>query len=377
MEGEQTERRVRNEVGSQRARRAWAPWLRSLFTASAPAACAIAAGLAIAGLLALSLGVSPFEFYALLFEGTLGSGFGVGQVLFRATPLVFTGLAVAFAFQAKLFNIGAEGQMALGALAMAVVASAIPAPAPVGVALALLAGGVMGALYGVIPGWLKARTGSHEVIVTLLLNFVALALVNLALVRGLALPETVRTADIHAGARLLRLEEWIPALRGSPVSLAFPIGVAAAVLLAIWSARSVTGFSLRVLGDGPARARYAGLSVPRLIIFAMTLSGALAGLAGAGFVLGYKGYFEEGLTGGAGFQGIGVALLARNRPLWIVPSALFFGLLSFGGFVVNRLVPRELMDVLQAVILLLFILFDRAFERRRSAKPVLPMGEEA
>jgi simple sugar transport system permease protein len=215
---------------------------------------------------------------------------------------------------------------------------------------------------------LKARTGSHEVIVTLLLNFVAFALVNYTVVHHLALPETVRTADVAEGARLLRIDSWIPAFRGSPVSAALLIGIVIALLVDVWLGRSSAGFSLRVLGEGVRPARYVGLPVERGVMLAMTVSGALAGLAGSAFILGFKHYFEEGLTSGAGFLGIGVALLARNRPLWIVPSALFFGALSFGGFVMNRLVPRELLDVLQAVILILFILFDRAFAGREASR---------
>jgi general nucleoside transport system permease protein len=285
-------------------------------------------------------------------------------VLYRATPLLFTGLSVAFAFRAGLFNIGAEGQMAVGALAMAWAGAILDWPPVLGVIVALGAGAVGGGIWGAIPGFLKAKTGSHEVIVTLLLNFVAFALVNYALVQGLALPETVRTAEIAEGARLVRLESWAPVFRGSPVSLSLFIAVALALLLQLWLRRSSAGFSLQVLGEGLPIARYAGLSVERGVAFAMIGSGALAGLAGCAFVLGFKHYFEEGLTSGAGFLGIGVALLARNRPLWIIPSALFFGMLSFGGFVMNRLVPRELIDVLQAVILLLFILFDRALMTR-------------
>ncbi|MCA9729666.1 MAG: ABC transporter permease [Candidatus Eisenbacteria bacterium] len=335
-------------------------WVRELL----PGLLAIIVGLALAGLLSALLGVAPTRFYALLFTGTLGSGFGIGQVLYRATPLIFTGLSVAFAFRAGLFNIGAEGQMAVGALAMAWAGALLPWPPFVGAVVALSAGAVGGALWGAIPGVLKARTGSHEVIVTLLLNFVAFALVNYVLVQALALPETVRTQEVAEAARLVRLDAWLPALRGSPVSLALFLGIAGAIFLEIWIGRSTAGFSLQVLGEGLRPARYAGLSVERGLTLAMTGAGALAGLAGAGFVLGFKHYFEEGLTSGAGFLGIGVALLARNRPVWILPSALFFGMLSYGGFVVNRLVPRELLDVLQAIILLLFILFDRAIAAR-------------
>ena len=321
-------------------------------------------GLAFAGVIAQVLGVAPGRFYAALFADTLGSTYGVSQVLFRATPLIFTGLAVALAFQGRLFNIGAEGQMVVGALVMAWAGYALPdMPFPLGAIFALAFGALGGAIWGAIPGILRAKTGSHEVIVTILLNFVAFALVNYALVSGLALPETVRTQEIHPGAQLPRLSETFEAFRGSPLNGAFVVAVVAAIVLHFWLRDSRPGFSLRILGEGSRQAQYAGLSVDRLIILAMALSGALAGLAGSSFVLGYKRYFEEGFSGGAGFLGIAVALLARNRPLAVIPSALFFGLLSYGGLVVNRLVPRELLDVVQAVILLAFIVLDQQLRR--------------
>lgn len=337
---------------------AW--WRHRFVRAVAPAVLAIAGGLLLGGVFALALGVSPFVFYAELVRGTVGSTFGWGQVLFRATPLVFTGLSVAFAFQARLFNIGAEGQMLLGGLVLGVVGAwgALP-PAPFGALLALLAAAAAGAVWGAIPGLLKARTGSHEVIVTILLNFVAFALVNYALTAGLALPETVRTAEVVPAARLGRLSDWMPGFQGAPVNSALFLAFGVALLLQLWLRLSPHGLSLQLLGEGPGAVRYAGLPVGGLTVLALGGAGALAGLGGASFVLGFKHYFEEGFTGGAGFLGIAVALLARSRPFYVLPSAVFFGALSYGGFVVNRLVPRELLDVVQAVILLLFIVLDR------------------
>lgn len=346
-------------------------WVHQAIQSFGPVALSIGIGLLFAGVIAQILGVAPLRFYEALFADTLGSLYGVSQVLFRATPLIFTGLAVALAFQARLFNIGAEGQMVVGGLTMAWAGYALPAmPFPLGAILALAFGALGGGLWGAIPGVLRAKTGSHEVIVTILLNFVAFALVNYALVSGLALPETVRTMEIHPGAQLPRVSEfgWVDGLRGSPLNAAFLVAIAAAVVLHYWLRNSRPGFSLRILGEGSRQAQYAGLSVDRLIILAMSLSGALAGIAGASFVLGYKRYFEEGFTGGTGFLGIAVALLARNRPLAVIPSALFFGLLSYGGLVVNRLVPRELLGVVQALILLAFIVLDQRF-RRLSDRP--------
>lgn len=338
---------------------------RNAFILSAgPVVLSVGLGLLLAAVAVRALGASPSEFYSRLFAGTLGSAYGFSQVLFKATPLLFTGLAVATAFRARLFNIGAEGQMVVGGFAMAWVGFAgPPLSAPLGLLLALAAGALAGAAWGAIPGLIRARTGGSEVIVTIMLNFIAVALVNWLLVTRFALPETVRTAEVHAGAWLPRFSDHVEALRGSPLNGALGLGILLAAVLHVVLGRTVFGFSLRVLGEGATQARYAGLPVGRLIVQTMILSGALAGLAGSSFILGYKRYYEGDFSSGAGFTGIAVALLARNRPLLLIPSAIFFGVLSYGGLVVNNIVPRELLEVLQAVILILFIVFDRLLQR--------------
>ncbi len=346
----------------------------ALVVSAGPVVLSVGLGLIFAALAVRGLGASPAEFYQRLFAGTLGSAYGFSQVLFKATPLLFTGLAVATAFRARLFNIGAEGQMVAGGFAMAWAGFAGPdLPVPLGLLLALAAGAAAGAAWGAIPGLIRARTGGSEVIVTIMLNFIAVALVNWLLVSRYALPETVRTAEVHAGAWLPRFSDSIGALRGSPLNGALILGILLAVVLHVILGRTVFGFSLRVLGEGATQARYAGLPVGQLIVRAMLLSGAVAGLAGSSFILGYKRYYEGDFSAGAGFTGIAVALLARNRPLLIIPSAVFFGVLSYGGLVVNSIVPRELLEVLQALILILFIVFDRLFQRR----PLLPRRTRA
>jgi general nucleoside transport system permease protein len=341
-----------------------APVILRLGRSSGPVILAVGIGLALAGAAVRVLGASPAEFFRLLFSGTLGSRYGLSQVLFKATPLLFTGLAVAVAFQARLFNIGAEGQMVVGGFAMAWVGIAAPAlPFPLGAALALAAGAAAGAVWGAVPGLLKARTGGSEVIVTIMLNFIAVALVSYLLVHRYALPETTHTRELHPGTWLPRFSDRISWLAGSPLNSALLLGIALAALLHFVLAETPFGFSLRVLGEGATQARYAGLPVGRLTALAMIFSGAIAGLAGSSFILGYKRYYEGDFSAGAGFTGIAVALLARNRPLAVIPSAFFFGLLAYGGLVVNPIVPRELLDVLQAIILLLFIVLDRWFGR--------------
>ncbi len=317
-----------------------------------PVACAVAAAVLLGAALAAILGVSP----GLLLR-TLAERFGPyawGQVLFRATFLIFTGLSVSIAFQAGLFNIGAEGQAVAGSLACAVAGSALAgAPGALVVAGATLAALAGGAAWGWLPGWLKARFGAHEVIVTIMLNFIALAGSNFLMTRGLALPETVRTAEVRGA--LPRLETWLPALQGSAANASLLLALLAAGAVFALLHHHAAGLALRAVGRGLAQARTAGIDPGRRIILAFTLAGGLAGLVGTNFVLGYKHYYEDGFTGGIGFVGIAVALIARNEPLAVVPAALLFGLLSEAGLVVNTLLPRELVDVLTGAILLVFI----------------------
>lgn len=316
-------------------------------------------GLAAGALIALLLGASPLRFLSLLVGETLTTGYGLGQVLFRSTALIFTGLAVALPFRAGLFNIGAEGQMAMGGFAMTWVGIGLSGIAgPWLWICCIAAAAVAGGAWGGIAGFLKARTGAHEVIVTILLNFIAAALLNYLLSAHYALPETVRTAAVGDGAWMARLSEWIGWIHGSGLSTAFPFAIAVAVACDLLLFRTAVGFSWRILAGGAKRARYARLRPGRLTWTSMALGGALAGVGSCSYILGYKRYFEEGFTGGVGYIGIAVALLARNRPAAVPAAAFLFGLLAQGGLAVNQIVPREFVDLLIAVILIVFIILD-------------------
>lgn len=340
-------------------------WLRQ---AVAPLASVLAA-LVVGGVFIAAVGQDPLTVYGAMVSGVFGTAYGWGQVLFKATPLVFTGLAVAVGFRAGLFNIGAEGQAYLSAFAMGAIGGwlAPSLPAPVATSLVILVGVAVGGLYGAIPGFLKARFGAHEVINTIMLNFVAFALVNYW-GHAAYVPETVHTAGLPPAVMLPRLDVWLPFFRGSPVnvSLILAAAVAAAVGYLMW--RTPFGYDLRAVGHNAPAAEYGGVRVPAMWIKSMALSGALAGLVGANFVLGYKGYFESGFTTGVGFLGIAVALLGRTHPLGVIIAALFFGALSHGGLVINTLVPKELVEILQAIVILMTIvsyaLLDRYLRRR-------------
>lgn len=317
-------------------------------------AMALLLAMAAGHLLILAYGASPRQVFGVLLEGTWGNAYGIGQVLFKATPLILTGLAVALPFRAGLFNIGAEGQVVLGALATAVLGWALPAatPALIAVPLCAVAGFTAGALWGGLPGALKARFGAHEVISTIMLNFVALALVNYLVARHLHVPETLHTPAIIEAARMTRLSVWFSALHGSAVSTALLAALAAAGGCWWFLFHTPLGYELRVQGHSAPAARAAGISSLRASVLALALGGGLAGLVGMGAVQGHKYYFEEGFSGGIGFMGIAVALLGRNHPVGVVLAALLFGTLSQGGLVINPLVPKEIVEILQGVIIL-------------------------
>jgi len=327
---------------------------------------AVLAALAAGAVFIAGIGEKPLEIYALLFREALGTGYGLGQTLFRATPLLFTGLAVALGFRAGLFNIGVEGQMVLGGFAAALVGAYVPLPGVAPALAAVLAAALAGGLWGAVPGALKARFGAHEVINTIMLNFIAFSIVSFA---GHSLFETatVRTREIARGAQLPRLEALLPALHGSPVNLSLVLALLLALATGVLLFRTRLGYELRAVGLNAPAAEYGGISIGRAQALAMALSGALAGVGGTNFVLGYKHYFELGFSGGAGFIGIAVALLGRNHPLGVIVASLFFGALSYGGLVVNQRVPRELVEVLEALVILFAIsarpLLERAARR--------------
>ncbi len=310
---------------------------------------ALLVAMAAGSLLILAFGQSPAQVYGTLLARTWGDSYGLGQVLFKATPLVFTGLAVALAFRVGLFNIGAEGQMIVGAFATGLVGAWLPGGTPwvVAIPLAIAAGVVAGGALGAIPGYLRARFGAHEVINTIMLNFIAGAMVLWAGRTWFFVAESTHTATVIDSVRIPSL-----GMSGSAANLSFLLALVAAAGVWYFLERTRRGHEWRAIGASPLAAETAGIRIGRSITWAMAASGALAGAVGANFVLGYKHYFEEGIGRGMGFMGIAVALLGRNHPVGIVAAALLFGTLSQGGFAVNELVPKELVDVLQAVVIL-------------------------
>jgi general nucleoside transport system permease protein len=349
-------------AASMIASRGARPRLASAARAAASPLAVILA-LLVGAVFIAAVGADPIAVYGLMLQQCLGTGYGLGQTLAKSTPLIFTGLAVALGFRAGLFNIGVEGQLYLGGFAAAIAGVALGGlPAPILLPIALLSAAAAGAVWGAIPGVLKARFGAHEVINTIMMNFIAFALVAF-FGRTVFQPATVRTAEIGAGAVLPRLDAWFGALRGSPANAALVIGLAAAAIVYVLLFRTRLGYEIRAVGLNPGAAEFGGISIGRTQVLAMALSGALAGLGGTSFVLGHKHWFEQGFSGGAGFLGIAVALIGRNHPLGVVIAALFFGTLSYGGLVIAQSVPRELVDMLQALVILFAIALQQILER--------------
>ena len=347
---------------SQPPARNRSPKTPALLVALSPLA-AIVVALAIGGVFIAAIGQNPLEIYAVMLHESLATGYGLGQTLFRATPLMFTGLAVALGFRAGMFNIGTEGQLYLGGFAAAMVGATLAGwPSWLLLPLAMLAAAAAGTAWGAIPGVLKARFGSHEVINTIMLNFISFALVAW-FGRSVYQTATVRTAEIGAGAIIPRLGDLLPAFKGTPANLSIVVALAMAAATGVLLFRTRRGYELRAVGLNAPAAEYGGISVGGAQIVAMALSGALAGLGGINFVLGYKHFFEQGFSAGAGFLGIAVALIGRNHPAGVIIAALFFGALSYAGLVINERVPRELVDILQGLVILSAIATQQVLER--------------
>lgn len=318
-----------------------------------PPIVALLIALLVGDLLILSFGQSPGAVYRELLYGTWGNAYGFGQVLYKATTLAFTGLSVALALRAGLFNIGAESQLAAGGFAAALVGLALPAGLPSLLVLPLyvLAAALAGGVVGGIPGVLKARFGAHEVITTIMLNFIVLALLNYLISTRFKVQDTLHTPELASGV-LPRLSDLWSGFHGSAANVV--ILLALLVVAAAWwfLFRMRAGFELRAVGLQPHAAEYGGVNVESVWWRAMVLSGAVAGIGGLNYVLGYKHYYEEGFSAGAGFLGIAVALVGRSHPVGIVIAAILFATLSQGGLAVNALVPKQMVDVLQAVVII-------------------------
>ncbi|MFD1744598.1 ABC transporter permease [Rhizobium helianthi] len=317
----------------------------------------------ISGVVVWWIGENPIEALRLLVEGALGRGDAIGFTLFYTTSFIFTGLSVAVAFHAGLFNIGSEGQAYIGGLGAALVALSLDHYVPwyVTMPFAVIGAAVFGAGWAFIPAWLQAKRGSHVVITTIMFNFIAAALmvyllVNVFIVPGKMAPET-RT--FLPGGQLPKLD-WLMALFGAklgpaPFNVSFIIALVMCFLvwLLIW--RTKLGYEMRTLGISPSAAVYAGIPYSRTVIIAMLISGGLAGMMALNPVMGASARLQVEFVGGAGFVGIAVSLMGRSHPVGIIFAALLFGILYQGGADLSFEMPnitREMIVVIQGLVIL-------------------------
>jgi general nucleoside transport system permease protein len=296
----------------------------------------------------------PFAAYRALFEGAFAGIDPIVNTVRAATPLVLGGLAVGLAFKAGLFNIGAQGQFLLGALGSVTVGVALNQASPfIAIPAALLAGALAGAAWGFIPGFLKAISGAHEVVTTIMLNYIAVAVIAWAVSGPLDQPGSPSPITAQVGNAAL------PVIIGRNGHLGALVAVAAVLAVGWLLFRTTRGFEIRAVGANPDAARYAGMQPRLIIVVTMSLAGVLAGLSGASVVLGVTHYMTASFGTTVGFDSIAVALLGRSSPIGIVFAALLFGAMRAGAPLMQiqtqSLIPAELVDVLQATILLFLV----------------------
>ena len=311
--------------------------------------------------------------YQALIKGAFGSPGAVADVLARSTPLIFTGLSVALAFRAGLFNVGAEGQLLIGAMAAVAVGLVEGIPPGLHLLLALAAAAVAGALWGALPAFLKARFRAHEVITTIMLNYVAALLTGYLANYTLHPPDELlpATARVAEGAQVPRL------LAGSQLSAMLFIALGCAALFSVLLRRAVLGYEIRAVGLNARAAEAAGISQARAWVAAMALAGAAAGLGGAGEALAVHRRFIEGFSPGFGFDGIAVALIGGASPLGAVPAAFVLGAIRSGAVAMDRTtdIPADFVVVIQGLVLVFLSvpgLLRLAVERYGRGGPAAP-----
>jgi simple sugar transport system permease protein len=358
----------------------FANWVDSLLVPLLAVVTAVVVG----GLVILAVGGNPFAAYIGLFQGAFGTPKAISETAVWATPYIFAGLAVALAFKGGLFNIGAEGQLALGAVIASLVGYALPdwlgfdLPAIIHVPLAIGLGALGGALWASIPGALKAYTGGHEVINTIMMNYIALNMTSYLLNGPMKDPNPqnviARTPEIAVTARIP------PLFDGFRVHWGFVLALLAAWLVWFLLWKTTLGFEIRTVGANPDAAKYAGINVKRTIILTMAFSGFLAGMAGTIEVTGLNYRHELGFSIGYGFDAIAIALLGKTHPLGVVLASILFGAMRNGATRMQFLtqIPVDVISVIQALILL-FVAADAIIRyvyriRSRGERVVLTRG---
>jgi len=312
----------------------------------------IALAFIIVGFIVAVIGVNPLHALRLLVVGALGSSESIGYTLYYTTNFIFTGLAVAVAFHAGLFNIGGEGQAYIGGLGcgLAILAFDRYLPAWAMIPLAIAGAALFGAAWAAVPAWLQAWRGSHIVITTIMFNFVAAALMVYLMVNVLIAP-----GSMTPQSRNFEPSSFLPAMQGSALNLSLALALAACVGVWVFLWHTPWGYALRTMGHNPEAAVYAGTNLRHMTMLAMCISGGLAGFVGVNELMGVHHRIVLDFPAGYGFAGIAVSLMGRNHPLGIVMAALLFGALQQGGAELAFEIPtitREMVVVIQGLVIL-------------------------
>jgi ABC-type uncharacterized transport system, permease component len=314
------------------------------------------------GVVIWAIGKDPFVAIKTMVQGAFGSTQGVGYTLYYATNFIFTGLAVAVAYHARLFNIGGEGQATLGGLGVTLVCLAVPWPHwALALPAAMIGGALFGAAWAFIPAWLQAKRGSHIVITTIMFNYIGAALLGYVLLNVLKVPGSMLTesARFPTGAHLPTFHEMLAPFginfnKNAPANMSFLVAILASVAFYFLIWRTRLGYEIRAYGQSETAAKYAGINPARIVIIAMLISGALAGLMAINNVMGEAERLIDNAVEGAGFIGIAVALMGRNHPIGIFLASILFGFLYQGGAELAfwESIPRELVVVIQALVIM-------------------------
>ncbi len=354
---------------------------------------AILFGMLIASIIILAIGRNPLEVYGVMIRFNLTRTDSLFSILFKTTPLIFAGLAVAASFRVNLFNIGVEGQYYVGAFCAAFVGFSLRGlPAAIHLSLALAAAAAGGMLWALVPIALKLRRGAHEVITTIMMNYIASALLLYLINDVFRDPAQVgtprvRTPEVAAAARIPSMGPLLAplGLHGSDVeklNLLLLLGIALACVLAYFIGRTRFGYEVRAVAFNPLAAEAAGIPNARVRFWMFMLSAGVAGLVGLNDILGFFGYLDIDFPKGLGFLGISVALLAKNNPLGVIPAALLFGFLDRGAAGVQFFarVPKEIIVILQAIIILAIVVAYELLtryvrtQRKREAEAAGPVA---
>jgi simple sugar transport system permease protein len=329
------------------------------------------AAFVVGGVMLLALGVNPFEAYAALLDGAFGSPNALADTIVKATPLLFVGVGICISFRGGMINIGGEGQLVVGALAATIAALALPGwPGWAIIPLSLLLGFLAGGLWGAIPGALKAYLNVNEILTTIMMNAIAVQLMNFLLSGPLMDPLQIEAGSFIPQTARFSIATDLPRLVPTRLHAGVLLAILAAIVVWALLWRTTVGFRIRAVGLSPKASRRAGIRVERYAMLALLLSGALAGLGGATQVLGvnhrmFTDGSATGFTGSAGFNGIVAALFGQLHPIGTIPSSFFFGALMVGANKMQRVVqvPAALITALNG-LLVIFVVSSELWRRR-------------